>query len=366
MRFLLALLLLCPSLLFAQLAAYNDSRDQFVIFDAGEFHDTEPQPAKEIKVSNRYVAYIDNQEDFKVYDQGKVHTLEQNRVSQFYCTDDLVVYEVSDQVYVYRDGWKKLISIASSGYSVNDSVVVFYDGYQRKLVVYNDGRLRAIADGILDDPIRQFKTGSDLVAFLETATLDFNVYWNRHFYTLIHYVDMVDFQAGAGTVAYIDTLTGEFKVFYQGTIQTLEPFRPKSYQVANGLVAYVTIDGTFKVFDNGSVTELQNFAPEHYRTEQDLVTYSTLDEIFKVYWHGQTYRLAGFVPVEHFITDGMVVFTNQQQQVAGFYRGQSVLFSSATAKAVSIQGQAIVVHQATDHVKIIIGEQEYERNYIGR
>jgi hypothetical protein len=366
MPFLSILLLLIPATLTAQLAAYVDSRDQFVVFDNGQFETLEIQPPKDFKVSSRYVAYIDNQEDFKVYHHGKVRTLERHKVNNFYCTDDIVVYEITNQVYVYREGWKKLISIAARGYDVNDSVVSFYDGYQRKLVVYMGGHLRAVADGILDDPIRQFKTGSDLVAFIESATSDFRVYWNGGHYTLTTYVESVDFQTGAGTVAYIDAVTGEFKVFFQGETQILEPFRPASYQTGNGIVAYVTQNGTFKVFENGNVEEVLSFAPEAYRVAEDLVTFSTLDQLFQVYWHGETHTLSGFVPEEYHISDGMVVFVNQQQQVEGFYHGKPVLFTSDPARKIAVQGQSIVVRLAADRVKIIVGEQVYERRHVTR
>lgn len=366
MRWMILFLCCLHNLSYAQLAAYVDPQNQFVIFDEGDFTTVEVQPPLEVKVSSSYVAYISNNQDFKVYDDGEVITLEKNRISRFDCTDDLIVYRLADQVYIYRDGEKRLISVTAPNYSVNDSLVAFYDGYNRQLIAYLNGRLVGLADGILNDPIQQFKTGSDIVAFVESATQDFKVYWDHSFFTLSRFVQQVNFKAGAGTVAYIDPLTNEFKVFYEGYTEILEPFPPQSYQVGNGIVAYVTDNGTFKVFEQGDQLELQSFAPEQYKVREDIVVFASLDEIFHVHWHGETYELAGFIPSEYHVGDGMVVFINQQQQVEGFYRGEPLVFTNDIAREVNIQGQSVVIRLAANRVKIYLGDEEFERTYVIR
>ena len=130
-KFLIVLFaLIISSNSFAQnlnLAAYHNYLKHFVIFDSGKAHDVENLPVQSFQVGGNCVAYITNAGQLKVYFNGKTQILSQQLVRDYYTTRNLVVYRLFEQLYVFDNGTKKLLSSNVRDFAVGDSIVAYFN-----------------------------------------------------------------------------------------------------------------------------------------------------------------------------------------------------------------------------------------------
>ncbi|MBK7288335.1 MAG: hypothetical protein IPI95_15325 [Flavobacteriales bacterium] len=80
-------------------------------------------------------------------------------------------------------------------------------------------------------------------------------------------------ETGGDMVAYMDEYDDTFRVFNKGDDYEVEPFAPASFQVGNGLVAYVNSSGSFKSFQGGRVWDISDFAPDEYWARDSVVVF---------------------------------------------------------------------------------------------
>ncbi|MEZ5196091.1 MAG: hypothetical protein R2764_06735 [Bacteroidales bacterium] len=246
------------------LAAYNDNLDHFWVFEAGMFQQLEHLEIKEYQVGGILVAYIDNASRLKIYRNGSVETLMQGEPIKFTATDYLLGYSIYEQLNVYDNGKVEVLSTQCDGYIVQDSLIGWHNKISQTLEVYYNGKTRVLVDGLLYDPLKTFRVGDNILAFVHSSTKEFYVYYLGRLIQLDDFVEEMIYDAGRDIVAYIDVPDQAFNAFFRGDVYELETFKPRSFKVGDEMLAYVDNLGKLKLFDSGEVKTISDFEPQFY------------------------------------------------------------------------------------------------------
>ena len=127
-------------------------------------------------------------------------------------------------------------------------------------------------------------------------------------------------------VAYMDEYDDTFRVFNKGDDYEVEPFAPASFQVGNGLVAYVNSSGSFKSFQGGRVWDISDFAPDEYWARDSVVVFREGD-LFKVFSGGAVQTLERTMPAQWKVSGGMIAWLDVSGVVQLFHNGERITVS---------------------------------------
>src|SRR5690349_1543797 len=85
------------------IAAYNDYRDAFIVFDRGTFQQLDHLKVRSFKPGGNTLAYVDNSGEFQIYYNGKkYHQLYSTDMFSYFNTNYLVAYKVAQVLYVFE------------------------------------------------------------------------------------------------------------------------------------------------------------------------------------------------------------------------------------------------------------------------
>src|SRR6187431_2908703 len=122
------------------IAAYNDYRDAFIVFDRGTFQQLDHLKVRSFKPGGNSLAYVDNSGEFQIYYNGKkYHQLYSTDMFSYFNTNNLVAYKVSQVLYVFEKGKSQIVSYYCNDYFVGDSILAYYDETSYNLGVYYRG-----------------------------------------------------------------------------------------------------------------------------------------------------------------------------------------------------------------------------------
>lgn len=299
------------------LAAFNDNVHHFWIFEAGTFQQVEYLEIQEFQVGGILVAYIDNAGNLKVYRNGKVEQIMEGNPIKFEATDYLLGYSVYQQLNVYDNGKVKVLSTQCDDYITRDSLMAWYNQIQKTIDVYYNGQVTTIMDGLIYNPLQEFKAGDNTLAFVHTSSEAFYLFYQGHLQILDQYVQDLVFEAGRDVVAYVDKPDQSFYVFYRGETTELETFEPKSFQVGDEMVAYVDNLGKLKLFDDGQVTTVTSFEPKYYSLNDKVLVYEE-QGFFKTYCNGQVYIIERYQPDPYYTDFNTIAYLDQNRFVKIF------------------------------------------------
>src|SRR5512133_884244 len=308
--------------IYPQLAAYHDNQGRFYIFDNGKTTQAEYLPVKDFSVGGNCLLYLDNQNHLKMYFRGQVSTLEVNNPTKFRALDYLAVYSIGSIVKIIDNGQTFTVSTNSISYDAEDSMVTFYDASRELLAVYYNREIHMLEDGLAGKPANQFRSGDNLVAYISSRTQDFKIFYNGENRVIEPFLSGGSFKTGRNVVAYINYADQRFKVFDRGEIYDLEDFAPASYQMGDGIVAYIDNTGSFKVFSEGEVISISSFKPDFYRVVNRMVIYGE-QGYFKIWYNDRFYTLESFIPDQFQAEWNTVVYRDLNRNVKVFSKGES-------------------------------------------
>lgn len=303
------------------LAAFSDYKNYFFVFDSGKITQAEYNPVKSFQVGGNAIAYMDNTSNFKVYYMGEKIELDIGYVTKYFATDNLVVFASGQKLNVFDSGKTTLLTYYAESYNVTDSIVSFYDLPSKSFRVYYKGRISMLEDALDEPPVKNFKTGDNILAYLNHVN-EFKIFYRGVSFTQLTVDEQLPYEAGKNIVAYYDENSG-FKVFYKGNTYDLEGFAPKSMTGGDDMMAYVAQTGEFKVFYDGKQTTLASFEPTYYKVEDSIIVYTDLN-YFKVFYKGKTYTIENYIPSDFHIDFNTIAYLDQQGRLKAFYNGQII------------------------------------------
>lgn len=309
------------SFLFGQnISAYIDYKNYFSVFDDGIKKELEYFPIQSYKVGGNSVVYIDQSGVVKAYYKGIKYDLSVVAPVDITATDDLVVFYVAKTLNVFDEGESTTLSILTTSYIVGDSIVGFFDDYNLTVNIYYQKTIIPLEDIVgKNSNVSFIAAGDNILAYTNTG--HFYVYFHQQIFELETSIP-TGCEAGNNIVVYMDGVTQNFKAFYNGVTYTLENFRPKSYKVADDMVAYIDNTGRFKIFYKGKTIEISSFEPSFYQVNDNLVVFAEQTN-FQVFYKGNTYTLENYIPSEYQIDFNTIAYKNKDGYLIAFIDGRT-------------------------------------------
>jgi hypothetical protein len=359
-KIFLLILFACSNPVYAQLAAYHDNQGRFYIFDNGKTIEAEYLPVKEFSVGGRCILYTDNRSRLKMYYKGIVTTLSVNAPDHFAALDYLAVYSTGGVVSIIDNGHNFTVSTNSLMYNAQDSLVTFYDASQELLAVYYKGRIQMLEDGLAGKIASQFKSGDNLVAYISSRTLDFKIFYLGQTRVIEPFLSGGSFQTGRDIVAYVNQADMKFRMFYKGDVYLAEEFPPESWQVGDGIAAYVDNTGSFKVFCDGEVINIGSFKPDFYMVQNRMIIYGEKG-YFKAWYNYRSYTLETFIPnTKDWIADwNTVVYIDLNRNVKIFNQGENKVLTYDLAEEIALYRDIVVVNKGMNNHNVYYKGKKY-------
>jgi len=263
----------------------------------------------------------------------------------------LVAYFLYDQLYVFDNGKSQLLSSNVKKYAVGDSLIAFFNENTQSSHVYYNGKVVDLERSLVGSPIKGFRAGDNVFAYFNDNTKYFKVFYKGRLQNILKSNEEVMYEAGRNTIAYIDNSRNSFHVFYKGEITDLEDYKPKSFQVGDDILAYISSVGEFNVFVGGEKTQLSPFEPEVYMVKDSLVVFSEQD-YFKVYYKGHIYELENYIPKDFQMQENTIAFIDLNGWLKAFTNGKYITVTNDLISSFVVAYNLIYVNTTVNTVKI--------------
>lgn len=342
------MLLLVAPVLTQNIAGFSDYQDFFYVFDDGKIRQLEYQPVLNFEVGDKCLGYTTNGGHFKVYynhidyDLGAL-------LKSYKVTDNLVTYKISDQLYVFEDGKKNLLSKHVGSYAAGDSLVAFFDTEKYYFQVYYNGEIIPLEDGILYENMSYYNVGSNIMCYVDVYK-NFKVFYGGETYEL-EQSPRIMAKVGRNVLAYIDPDTGFLKVFYNGETFEQETFKPKTFQVGYEKVAYVSDMGDFKIFDNGETYTISAYEPTYYELKDDMLIYHQEEQLF-AYYKGAQFQIENYIPVSYKVNDNAIAYLDQNGNLKLFHNGSISTLSYEKINSYYVHRNVVIYNEGMNTTKI--------------
>ncbi|MEO8733294.1 MAG: hypothetical protein ABI373_03080, partial [Flavobacteriales bacterium] len=203
-------------------------------------------------------------------------------------------------------------------FTVSDSLIAFHDDQQQNLVVYWNGQAIPIADVMMTSEDVVWKSGSNTLLLYDLGRQQVLMFYRGRITRLCDGEDTSRSVPGGDVVAYMDQYDDTFHVFDKGQVFDVDPFAPTSFQVGNGLVAYVTSSGAFRCFKDEHVWNIADFAPDQYWVRDSALVFTEQGR-FKTFVNGAVQTIESVVP-DHWEVSGNTIAYLDVSGVLMLYR----------------------------------------------
>jgi len=325
MFILIAFALVCSRDVQSQdLAPFTNFRDNFYVFDGGQFIKLEHLPIRNFKVGKWAVAYQNSNGSLVVYTNGQTHKMSEI-VEDYQVTESLLVYHYGRNLFVYDGIDKKKLSMDSPNFKADNKIVAYYDRLNKEFRTYYNGVVYDIESALSNEPVSNYELGDNILAYL-----DANDYL-RYFYKgnqgeIMMAKGRPVYQVDKDIVAYFDPYVGAFKVFYEGQTRQIDFFEPKSFKVADRRVAYVKNNGDFCLFQDGREQTITTLTPKFYHVEDSLIIYEE-NGYLKAFFNQRSYTLENYIPASMKYEFNTLAYLDEQRHFVVFSRGQKQTLS---------------------------------------
>jgi hypothetical protein len=350
---ILFIVLISENTIAQHVAAFNNFREQFYIFDKGKTKLIEGRPIVRYEVGLNYVVYKDANSRIKIYDNGEVKEVDGRSASvdKIYATDYLVVFTINGLLYVYENNEIKKVSNFNTKYEVGDSIIAFVDGARRFFEIYYNGKSKDIDEAV---NIVSFKAGDNIVAWLDRFNV-FKVFYQNEIYELPIFL-MGDYKASKNLVVYNDQEAPHFKAFWKGEEFLIDHFSPKEYKLADNMVAYIDNMDSFKVLNKGKTTNIFSYPPNLYDLKDSIMVFAD-DDFFNVFYQDRVYQLENFTPQIYKLGSSIVVYKDLNNRLSIFENGERKIISYEPINYFEVYGNLVVYN---------VGVNEYHFYYNGK
>lgn len=339
-----------------KIAAFSDYQNRFYIFDDGTFRQMEHLPVLSFQMGEKSVGYITNNNHFKIYYNNIDYEIGPF-ITEYFVTNHLVVYKADQQLYVFENGKRSLLTKLVGSYYYGDSIVAYYDREKYMFQVYYRGKIFPLADGLLSEDIASFRAGQNILGFIDTYDV-FKVFYNNKITSLFTVNSAVIAKFGLDVVAYVDPDTEYLQAFYKGKILELETFRPKSFKVGYGAIAYITDLGDFKLFSQGEMFDISAYPPDDYTFFEDMLVYQQQGQFFAFY-NGQEYLIENYIPTSYKCKFGSMVYIDQNGNLKLFKNGETEVLSYEKINDYEVLRNLVIYNTGMNTTKIYYQGKTY-------
>ena len=360
LTFLMALLAACSGQA-QNVAAFVDYMDRFHVFDNGQFKQIEGQRPIRYGMGGNYVVYASKNGDLRIYQHGAVKTLERTNVIEPTVTDHYLGYQLAGVLKVYDGSELNTLCFNTESHTVEDSVVAYYDGRYQQFKGYYRGETFILEDALANEPIRNWRSGDNVLAWVTTLERKFKVFYRGEIIEVNYMVDEnMEYKAGCDLVAYRDVVDFGFKAFYQGRFLDIEPVMPTRYEVGKGVMAYQDVNGALKVFEDGKVYTALDFPPQEWFVMDSLVVIKD-QNFLKVFDNGKLHVVERFWPSVWSASWGSIAYLDLNRNVKLWHANTSfTLTRGEPVKDILLERGLLIANLTVNSVKIGWRGRSYE------
>ena len=196
------------------------------------------------------------------------------------------------------------------------------------------------------------------MAYVSSRTGDLKVFYLGRNREIEPFQSGGSFKCGRDIVAYVNQADKKFRVFYKGEIFLAEEFPPESYQMGDGLVAYVDNTGSFRVFADGEFTGISSYTPEFYDVHNRMVIFGE-QGYFKVWYDYQVYTLETYIPSNYEAGWNTILYKDLNRNVKIFNRGESRVLTYDLIEEVRLYRDLVVVNKGMNNHNVYWKGKKY-------
>ena len=333
------------------LSAYSDYKNYFYVFDNGVSKELEYLPVQWYKVGKNSIAYFDNSDNLKAYYKGDKFDLSFAAPADCHAMDDFIVYFFGKVLKIFDKGNIVLLSGWTTSYVIGDSIVGCLDEKTYTYKIYYHGNMFYLPDVLDGNSLQSFKAGDNLLAYINSEGF-LKIYYKGQVFNTEASQSLI-YKAAANTVAFVNDATQEFNVFYKDRVSKLDNFPPRSFVVADDMVAYVDNSGSFKVFYQGNITELSSFVPQFYNAEDNILVYGD-NANFKIFYKGTSSTLERYVPGVYKKDFNTLVYEDSEGFLNAFSEGKQQRVCNEKVGSWDISGNTIKYTNSMNEVHFYI------------
>jgi hypothetical protein len=338
-----------------QINAYSDYRNHFFVFDNGVSTQLEHQKIKSFKTSLRFIAYEDNTGTLKAWHNGQLTVLERAWTGTYTVTDYMVVFLNYGVLRVFDGKKTHELTLNAGKHIISQQAVLFMDEKFLLLKIFINGKTEELENISLGD-IQEMKAGFNTAAFI-TYNNRFNIFYNGIMTEAESYPPL-EYRCGKDVIAWIDESTQMFKAFIGGKAFKLSEFKPRSFQVADSLVAYVGTDGDFNIITGKTTRKVESVEPRFYLAKDRMVVYE-LNGYFMAYVNGIKTELENFIPSSYHIHHDKIAWLDQSNRIKLLINGNIEIVTYEGSKNFSVNGNTVFFVDNTGREKIYFNKKVY-------
>ena len=356
---LFSFVFICQYSVSQHLAAYLDYMDRFFVFDTGIEERLEHYKINSCQVGGTCLLYVDYSNNFKVYYEGQVSQLEEMEPTSYFATDYLAAWSIFNVLKVFEEGEQKTLCSNVDHYIVEDSLVVYHDKVQKQLNVYHMGQTITLEDGLMQWPIRSYRSGDNIFAYITSFDDKFKIYYRGQLLEINDFVRETVYKAGRDVVAYMNQPTNAFVAFYQGDFYILDQFMPESFQVGDGMVAFIDNNGKFKIFEGGDLKQISSFTPEFYELTDSTLVFGE-DGFLKTWCDGQVFEVERYIPELYRVSERTIAYIDINRRIKAFRKCEKMNISYEMVNSLNMIRNLIIFNVGVNTTKIWYEGELYE------
>ncbi|HQV01022.1 MAG: hypothetical protein JNK61_10205 [Bacteroidia bacterium] len=345
------------------LYAYQAYNNNLIIFDNGNFVTAETLPVLKKFIGFDYVAYISNNNLLKMYWRKQTNEINEAAfITRSEGKRGLFAYQMDKQLKVVYNGKDITLTTFCNNWNASDSLVLFYDDVRNMHFVFYNGDVFAL-DDVLQGKTGLFNgsncsIGGNILCYVNSFN-KLRAQYNGVFYNLSDYNRFLAFEAGNNICVYLNENSNAWTAFCNGYTNVLDQFEPQSYQLGNGMVAYVDNLQNFKVFYNDTIIRLLPVQPAGYQVTDSLISFSDNVNNWYVFYNGRMQKLENYIPTQIKMSNATLCYIDNVGALRVFIRGKSQVITTEQVRQFEVTNNVVSYTLGNSDVRIYWDGNKY-------
>lgn len=310
------------------LSAYVNQDGRFFVFDNFLIQQADYLEPKYYLVGRTCIPFIDNTKNFKVYYNGKTQQINEGYTTDFYVTNNIVVFKNQATLCVFDNGKITKLADYNTSFAYSDSVVGYFDDRQYVYNLYWKGKIVRLEENSLGNPVTMSAAGSNVFSWV-TQYDQFNIFYDGDIFEQESQAPQM-IGAGRNIVIYRDYYN-DLKAFYKGETFDLGQVpagdgkkKMSSALVGNDMAAYTDATGELKIFYEGKIIETGVMNPQTLRVKDNLIVFEDGTGGISVFYQGQISRLENFIPSKIELGENSIYYFTQSNEIRFYSFGKMI------------------------------------------
>ncbi len=312
------------------LAPFTTATGRLVLFDHGRFLEVDEREPMDLALTGEGLLFVDHAGALHSVDQDQLRLLDPGPGVRLINGGAFGAWAVGNTLKVAGPEGVRTLSTDAFLITASDSLMAWVDTTHHALMTWWRGRLitTAVVNGL---PVQApWTQGGNTLLFHDRSAHRVSMLYRGHVQVLFDSTDIAEVAAGTDLAGYWDDRRGVFRAWDRGRRKDLEPLRPRSFQAADGLLAYVANGGAFKCYRNGQVHRLLDHAPTELFVRDSLVVFVDGGRLL-VEHEGVAEVVEPYVPEQWHVDGGVLTYLDLDRGIRRWSAGKRTVIAEGMA-----------------------------------